>query len=195
MYLIGYYGHLLVSIILFDYSTDENGRTVSLGEGVEREVLQIVFQMFCLDSSQWFILHADGHSTLATSHTYSTSRHVSAARKRSMTILGAITSLCLMRGLSATPIDPVVLQFFIHDCNLNSIHPGILGEWHPHIRQTVSEWIEAGPEGDVMPFQSHFASYHDLQVSLMKSRILSEIVLMDIFSLGCTSAPTRSRFT
>ena len=53
------------------------------------------------------------------------------------------------------------LHFAIHKCNLHSIHTGILGEWHPDFKQTLTNWIDMGPAGDLMPFQSHFVTFHD----------------------------------
>ena len=81
-----------------------------------------------------------------------------------MSILGAIMALSLVWGMSASPFDPVLLHFFIHNCDLHSIHPGILGEWHPILKQTVTDWINMGPGGDTTPFQPHFATFRDTQV-------------------------------
>lgn len=83
-----------------------------------------------------------------------------------MSILGAITALCLIRGMSTFPLDPVLLQFLIHDCDLHSIHPALLGEWHPELKQTISAWIALGPHGDAAPFQGFFATYYDRQASI-----------------------------
>jgi len=70
----------------------------------------------------------------------------------------------LIRGMSTMPLDPIVIHFFIHDCDIHSIHPAILGEWHPRLRQTISDWLRLGPHGNPAPFQEHFATFHDLQV-------------------------------
>lgn len=145
-------------------STDEHNDTRSLGEGIEREVIHLLFEAFRKEDTQWFASHADGHSTLATSHRLSSARFVSASRKQSMSILGAVVALCLVRGMSTYPLDPVVLHFFIHDCNIHSIHPAILGEWHPTLKRMIADWIKLGPDGDPASFQVHFATYHDLQV-------------------------------
>jgi len=66
-----------------------------------------------------------------------------------------------------TPLlDPVLLHFFIHDCQLESIHLGILGEWHPDLKQTIQNWVNLSHDGDPIPFQMHFSTYHDLQVRM-----------------------------
>lgn len=137
----------------------------SLGDGVGREIYQIIFEGYKRHSSEWFIAHANGHSTLAISHSLNSARFVSHSRKRSMAVLGAITALSLISGMSASPLDPVLLHFLLHNCDLHSIHPGILGEWHPDLKRSITDWINIGPDGDAAPFQAHFATYRDTQVS------------------------------
>ena len=83
-----------------------------------------------------------------------------------MAVLGAVISLCLMRGITAAPLDPLFVHFCVHGCgDINAIHPALLEEWHPEQKRVISDWIAIGPSGDVTPFQGYFASYHDLQVS------------------------------
>jgi hypothetical protein len=136
----------------------------SLGEGIEREVIHTLFEEFRNNRSQWFMPRADGHCTLATTHTMSTARHIPPARLRSLSILGAITAFTLLHGMSATPWDPAFLHFMIHGCDIASIHRDFLYEWHPSLKQTITEWLEVGPLGDITRFQHHFSTYHDLQV-------------------------------
>lgn len=80
-----------------------------------------------------------------------------------MSAFGAIIAVCLLCGVSV-PLDPVVLHYFINGCDLHSIHPQILGEWHPTLKKTIMEWLDVGPHGDVGAFQGHFAIFHDMQV-------------------------------
>jgi hypothetical protein len=79
--------------------------------------------------------------------------------------MGALAALLLIHGIAPYPLDPVVLHFFIHNCDLHAIHPSFLSEWHPELCCIIQDWINMGSSGDPTPFQSHFASYHDLQVS------------------------------
>jgi hypothetical protein len=141
----------------------------SSGVGIEREVIHAAFNSFQRNSAEmalWFIPHADGHSMLATTHSMSTAAFVPASRKRSLAILRALSALLLLHGLAPTPLDPVLLHFFVHECNLHSIHPQFLSEWHPELCHTIKEWIRIGPSGDVRPFESHFCTYHDSTVSI-----------------------------
>lgn len=160
--------------------------TRSLGDGIEREVVHTIFEQYRRTTAQWFVMHDDGHATLATTHSFKNSRFVPQSRLRAMSILGAITVMCLIRGMSASPIDPVLLHYFAHDCDLHSIHPALLAEWHPTLKQNLSDWIELGPQGDVTSFRGIFASYCDVQVSL--PHLTMNIILSDCFVLGCIFA-------
>jgi hypothetical protein len=84
-----------------------------------------------------------------------------------MAILGAATALSIINGILIHPIDPVLLHYFVHECDINSIHPALLAEWHPELKKTISDWIALGYNGNPAPFQGHFASYHDLQVRIL----------------------------
>ena len=125
----------------------------------------MIFAGYMGSHSEWFIEHGDKFLTIAMSHSLTSSWFVPLAHKWGMSILGAILALSLLWGKSAGLLDPVFLHFAIHECNLHSIHTGILGEWHPDFKQTLTNWIDMGPAGDPMPFQSHFVTFHDTQVS------------------------------
>ena len=150
------------------------GETISLGDGVEQEVAQTVFGDFKKASSEWFIPHANGFSTLVTSHCLTLSCIISLGHKHNMSILGAITALSLVWGMSASPFDPVLLHFFIHNCDLHSIHPGVFGEWHPILKWTITDWINMGPGGDVTPFLPYFTMFRDTQVRVYSLGIHSD---------------------
>jgi hypothetical protein len=156
-------------------STDQGDQRIrSLGDGIEAEVIHTIFEEFRRDAPQWLTLHGNGHATLAMSHARSTSGYVSATRRRNMAVFGAATALCLIRGLSVVPLDPLLLQFFIHGCDFESMHASIVGEWHPELKHTLSSWISIGAHGDPTPFQAHFALYHDLQVTSIHALIISD---------------------
>jgi hypothetical protein len=138
---------------------------ISVGSGIEKEVIHALFAQFQKHRDEWFTPRADGFYTLSTTTRSLSSQHVSESRLRNLTILGAATALWLLHRLPTVPLDPVFLHFLIHDCNLDSIHPAILGEWHPSLRQTISNWVDLGPDGDASPFGDHFTFIHDIHVS------------------------------
>jgi len=139
-----------------------------MGDGIEREVLHMLLEQFRKDSTQYFTHHPNGRATLTTSHTFATARFISTPRKRSLGTLGAVIALCMINGISIHPVDPVLLHYFVHNCDINSIHPGLLAEWHPELKKTISDWLALGPNGDPGSFQAHFATYHDMQVCILR---------------------------
>ena len=145
---------------------DTNEYYRSNGIGVECEIVLFLYQQFKHQETRWFQPNDDGYSLLATSLLLATSQNVSKTQMCDMAILGAVVSLCLMRGITATHLDPLFLYFCVHECNnINVIWPALLAEWHPGFKQVITNWIATGPTGNVMPFQHYFPSYHDLQVS------------------------------
>jgi hypothetical protein len=156
---------LIAYLFYYRVTYEDGSETVqSSGEGIEREVIHTILEEFRSSGTEWYVPRADGHSTLATTHTLSTARHIPRSRLRNLSILGAVTALSLIHGISAAPLDPVLLHFFIHDFDVASLHPALIGEWHPELKQTIADWHEMGPRGDITQFQQHFAVYHDIQV-------------------------------
>ena len=86
--------------------------------GIEREVFVNLFQQYMDHYAQWFSPSTDGYATLATSLPLAASENVSADRKADMAVLGTIVAMFLIRGISTVPLDPLLLHFFTHNCNL-----------------------------------------------------------------------------
>ncbi|KAF8226684.1 hypothetical protein L208DRAFT_1498778, partial [Tricholoma matsutake] len=133
-------------------------------------VLHLVFQEFHDESTKWFLPRQDGHVAIAsTPSTVPTSRSSargpsSSARSQSLATLGALTSLLIINGIAPVPLSLVLLHYFIHQSNLNAIHPSFLGNWYPDLHQLIQNWLAIGHTGDPTPFESHFIMYHDMQV-------------------------------
>ena len=121
-----------------------------MGKGIEHEVIHNILEEYQASVSRWFSQQEDECCSLATIYPLSMAQYIPDARKCDLSILGAAIAICLIRGMSAAPLDPVLLHFFIHECDLHSIHPGILGEWHPSLKQIVSDWIALGPSGNTI---------------------------------------------
>jgi hypothetical protein len=140
---------------------------VSSGPGIEREVLYTAYQQFEKAAEQWFIPRANDRLTLATSLLMATAQYVSPAQLSDLNVLGAIIALLFIHGIAPGKLDPVVLQYFIYDCDLASVHSAFLREWHPSIHEMITHWIATGPDGNVEPFIGHFAAYLDISVCLI----------------------------
>jgi hypothetical protein len=138
----------------------------SQGEGVEREVLTAAFAKFIQSEAQWLIPHANGFCTIASASNLS-SRAIPDSRRRGLQALGALAALLIIHGFPPEPLDPLVIYYILNDSNLHSLTQDVLREWHPELHQTISEWINIGPDGDLMPFQGHFMTYHEIQVRLL----------------------------
>jgi hypothetical protein len=136
-----------------------------LGEGIEREVLQIAFQEFQNHPAIWFLQRQDTHASLMTLGLQRRQESSTTQRSIKLSVLGTLTSLLLLNGVPHVPLSPVLLHYFIHNSELNSISPNLLGDWYPDLRKLIQDWIAAGPNGDIEAFTSHFMTYHNTQVS------------------------------
>lgn len=166
--------------LTFHNCREDDDNLHSSGPGIEREVIYTLYQQFERSSDQWFTPRADNFVTLATSLSMATAQYVSPARLSSLSILGATVSLLLIHGIAPGRLDPSVLQYFIYGCDLESIHPAFLSEWHPEIHQTITKWLAMGPSGDVDPFQGHFATYHDIVVSPKLSLLSGDVLKLSV---------------
>jgi len=173
----------LIPISITDevFSREEEEGILSSGPGIEREVIYAAYQQFESIPEQWFIPRADNLVTLATSHSMATARYVSAGRLSDLSVLGTIVALLLIHGITPGKLDPVVLQYFVYGCDIASIHPAFLREWHPEIHDTVARWIAVGPDGCIDFCRAHFASYHDISVS---SNLNAGLVHLLTFVMG-----------
>ena len=57
-------------------------------------------------------------------------------------------------GLCPEPLDPCVFQFAVHGLQLEALHSGFVGEWHPKLQAKLLEWNELGPRGDILAFDT-----------------------------------------
>lgn len=137
--------------------------TLSVGSGIEREVLQYLYESYRQAGARYMLPRADGLCTIATSSSM-VGQYIAPERLREVTCFGAITALTLINGLSTHPLDPAVLQYLIFGCDLNAIHRDFCAEWHPELRTLIDEWLAAGHLGDVRQFERYITSYLDRQV-------------------------------
>ena len=85
----------------------------------------------------------------------------SLSHQRDFAIFGALAGLLIVNGIAPTPLDPVLLHYFVHDCDFNSITPAILSEWHQQFYSTIQRWQDLGHDGDVSSFGFWLATYAD----------------------------------
>ncbi|KAH8096921.1 hypothetical protein DFH11DRAFT_1526941, partial [Phellopilus nigrolimitatus] len=152
-----------------DFEVDD-GEAFSHGQGIEREAIFLAFSEFTRHDSQWLLPRCDDMSTIKTLVSGANSRWVSPSRLQNMKRFGAIVAFMIISGQAPSPLDPCLLHFIAHGCNIHSLHPSFVGEWHPELRANIHRWKEMGPSGDVAAFEYHFASYHDMQASSLAIR-------------------------
>ena len=142
---------------------------LSTGPGIEREVIFTAFESYRREHSHWFDTREDGLASVKIVYPLSASHHIPQQRLLSLTKLGALCALLLITGQCPSPLDPCILQYIVHGMDIHSLHPAFVGEWHPETRAKVLQWLDIGPTGDITSFQSHFAAYNALEVSLLIS--------------------------
>jgi hypothetical protein len=162
----------------------------SMGEGIEREVLQTAFQEFQDRPAIWFLQRQDTHSSLMTLGLQRRQGSSITERSIKLSVLGALTSLLLLNGVPPIPLSPVLLHYFIHNLELDSISPDLLGNWYPDLGRLIQDWIAAGPNGDIEAFAGHFITYHDTQVSHRMIFITFILFLVQISSLASRDEAT-----
>lgn len=153
-------------LIIIYLSIDHRGETVSIGEGLEREAIQLLIERIRALQDEYMLPLAGELCTLATSHDLTSSQHVSKARLDDMALCGCLVSFSLIRGISPNPLSPLVVQYLIHGCDIRSIDEALVREWLPSLHTDLENWVIAGPHGDITSFASHFATYHNMQVCL-----------------------------
>jgi hypothetical protein len=139
------------------------GNNAAYGEGLEREATYVVFQRYLNHETTWFQRAEGGFLTIRTLFPLSSS--VPPTRLLERKRLGAICGLLMINGQYPGRISPAIFQYLIHGSNFHSLNRTFIGEWFPNLRTLLLAFHAAGPEGDLSPFQSHFVTYHDVEVS------------------------------
>ncbi|KAH9921593.1 uncharacterized protein B0H18DRAFT_956554 [Fomitopsis serialis] len=147
-----------------------DGRLRQCGQGIEREVLQLLFEKYSGDKPKWFESRADERSSIATSLTMAASRYLPANRTRDLGVLGAVAALMMINGAPPEPLDPVFLHYCLNDCDITKISPELVGEWHPDLKEFLQNWLSLGPTDDIRGFRSFLAQYLSLDVQLLQDR-------------------------
>ena len=140
-------------------SSSSSNPIISVGDGVEREMLCRAFAEYQLVPNRFLTARLDGTYGLTTTPVAPLA--ASSSRQRDFAIFGALVGLLIINGIAPTPLDPVLLHYFIHDCDFNSITPGLLSEWHHQFYSMIQRWRDTGSDGDISPFSFWLAAYAD----------------------------------
>ncbi|KAJ7912831.1 hypothetical protein B0H13DRAFT_1874415 [Mycena leptocephala] len=140
-------------------------QVISSGEGILREVYHIALQKTMATGRQWLTPRSDGKLSLLCLRSSGFGPHTSGPRQRMIGIAGAI-------GLAVDPVDIALLQFLFNGCDLNSLHPTFMAQWHPAVKAVCDAWKQAGPAGsvDTPLIASHLVTYVGIEIVSVESR-------------------------
>jgi len=118
--------------------------------------------------------------------------HVSQKRLDDLTDLGSLVALNLIHGYPTLPLNPLLLQYLLNNCDINSLTKDEVSKWFPNLSHLLSIWLDMTHEDpiDANIFASQLATYHDLQVSpvfivALSHFSLSYFIVTSSFSKGC----------
>ncbi|KAI0310058.1 hypothetical protein OF83DRAFT_1178954 [Amylostereum chailletii] len=80
-------------------------------------------------------------------------------RDEALGVLGFFIGHEIARGRPANPCDPSLLLLFLSGLQFDSLTKAIVQEWHPQLCNILTGFLEAGPQGDVSPFQIPLVQY------------------------------------
>ncbi|KAG6905845.1 hypothetical protein DXG01_000413 [Tephrocybe rancida] len=122
--------------------------TQAFGDGVEDEILFATYTHFMKNCSQFLFQREGGFSSIKC--------------------LQSFTAVEDPQRKAPPELSPATSLFIIADFNLHALTPTFVNTFFPDLCRLVGDWITLGPDGDPRPdvrFASHFATYHDSEVS------------------------------
>lgn len=130
-----------------------SGDTLSLGEGVDREVWHTAYLEYANNTAILAPRLDNTHSLLNSPLTRSESD------KTELAIFGALTALLMLSGTPPAKLDPVFVHYLLHDCDIHSITKAIMKKWHSEFTSKLEDFINIGPSGDIRPFACYIDTY------------------------------------
>ncbi|KAJ7080144.1 hypothetical protein B0H15DRAFT_804135 [Mycena belliarum] len=151
-------------------------RTIlSSGDGVLREVFHAAHKKLLETTGpQWLTPRLDEKLSMLfiRSQGLGQQQNVFGPRQRAIATATAFWSLRLIKGLAVDPVDPGLIQFLLNDCDLRSITPRFMAEYHPGFKTVLDAWRLAGPMGNVNEpgIVNQLATFHDLEIRAVAGR-------------------------
>ncbi|TFY67952.1 hypothetical protein EVJ58_g1313 [Rhodofomes roseus] len=146
------------------------GETVTLGEGVDREVWYTAFHEYAGDLA-FVAPRLDNTYSLVNNPLTGSD----GAKRTELAVFGALAALLILDGVAPVPLDPVFIHYAIHGCDFHSVTKAIMKQWHSSFALRLELFIEAGSAGDITGFSHEIATYADpLDVSGLRHRTAAE---------------------
>lgn len=160
---------IYLSILICAPSSDFRGTDHQAGEGIEREVIFLAYQLHTENPSRFFQPRENGFYALRTI----TGNLANESRNAHLRVLGALSALCMTykyapaRDDSGRPmsLDPLWYLFIFNNYNLDSLQPETVKEWHPDFGMLIEQFVRSGPSWDTTPLTGLLATYFDYEVT------------------------------
>ncbi|KAJ7898906.1 hypothetical protein B0H14DRAFT_2556958 [Mycena olivaceomarginata] len=78
---------------------------------------------------------------------------------------GALLDLSLISGKGVGDVSPALIQYALNNSNLDSLTPSFVAAWNPRLDREVRQLQAAGPEGDLVPFESLIINTLNMQTA------------------------------
>lgn len=106
----------------------------------------------------------DDYTTLVTSPLPS-AESIPDAKRTELGMFGAVVGLALVHGFPPSKLNPLLLIFFLCQCELPSITRLLVRDLFPSLYTTLTGWLALPYNDDnLQDFQAHFVNYHNLPV-------------------------------
>ncbi|KAJ3764557.1 hypothetical protein FB446DRAFT_796028, partial [Lentinula raphanica] len=158
---------LLSDVRHFQLVVRNNGldHYVTSGPGLEKEVMNLFFKTNLDDRVNHYLVELIDDYTTISAMPLSSSTEVSQSRLQDLTFFGAVVGLSLVHGSYPANINPLLLVYLLNHSNLKSISKHLVMDQFPTLYHTLARWKALDPrDNNLSFFQSHFASYHNVQV-------------------------------
>ncbi|KAJ3970824.1 hypothetical protein EV361DRAFT_801265 [Lentinula raphanica] len=144
---------------------------VTSGPGLEKEVMNLFFKATLESHTHDFLIPViDDYTTLSTVP-ISSAADISPAKKNELTLFGAAIGLSLVHGSYPSTINPLLLIYLLNGSDLKSLTKPLVMEQFPELHRILNRWITLDyTDNDLLYFQPHFATYHNLPVSALQNR-------------------------
>lgn len=105
----------------------------------------------------------DEYTTLTAFPNTQTS-DLSSLKPEQLIMFGAVTALALVYGSYPGHFNPLLLMYFLNNCNLRCLHRDLVALYFPFLATTLDTWLGLGHNDHVSgpSFLTHFSTFHNI---------------------------------
>ncbi|KAF9068233.1 hypothetical protein BDP27DRAFT_1422122 [Rhodocollybia butyracea] len=144
-------------------TSEGNSVYVSGGPGVEQEVMNALFKSYFDHEDEFCTALIDEHTMLTAMPNTQTS-DLSPLKRKQLILYGAVSALALVYGSYPGHFNPLLLIYFLNNCNLHCLHRNLIVLYFPFLVTTLDAWLMLDPNDDVCSsqFLTHFSTFHNI---------------------------------